>query len=151
MNRLSKANALKIAAVLSLALGIVGFVYTLPELGRGPEEIETGPVFIFSTILLVISILRIIGAYGAWHRQRWGIVLTLLTNLTDAILAAPGLFFAPTFGWWLSAVIGVVVGMTVIGLCLWRDERRVTTEQISTVVPKKTTRNELAHDKLAHD
>lgn len=128
MNRLSRANALKIAAVLSLLLGLFGFFGALPFLARGTavDLAADSPPYIIVLMGFVFAILRVIGAYGVWVKQRWGIVLTILANAIDMILALPGIVFAPTMTLWLSATIGTVVSILIILLCLWRDRKPVT-------------------------
>jgi uncharacterized membrane protein (DUF2068 family) len=66
-----------------------------------------------------------ISAYGVWKEQRWGIVVTILVNAIDSILALPGIFVGPTMEFWLSAMLGIIVSIVVIVLCLWRDRRPV--------------------------
>lgn len=74
----------------------------------------------------VLAIVMITAAYGAWNRQRWGIVLTLLANTLDALLAVPGIFFAPTESAQLSAAVGVLGSIIICLLCLWRDRKPIT-------------------------
>jgi uncharacterized membrane protein (DUF2068 family) len=126
MNRLSRASALKIAAVLSFLLGLFSFVTAIPYLARGAAALDTAnnaPPFFIILAALVFAILRIVGAYGLWQNQRWGVMLTIVANALDAVAAAPGVLFAPTRTLWISALVSVVVSVVVIVLCLWRDRR----------------------------
>ena len=126
MRRLSRVNALKIAAVLSLLLGLVGLFGALPYLARGAaalnQEIDSPPYFVIVTAF-IFTILRLIGAYGVWNRQRWGIVLTLLVNALDSVLSAPGILFAPTIALQLASIVNVVASIVIIVLCLWREHK----------------------------
>ena len=127
MKRLSRANALKIAAVLSLLLGLVGFFGALPLLARGSTVVnlaDDAPPYFVLLMGFVFAILRITGAYGVWIRQRWGILIVILANVIDSIFALPGIVFAPTLGLWLSATIGTLVSIVIIVLCLWRDQKQ---------------------------
>jgi hypothetical protein len=126
MNRLSRSNALKIAAVISFLLGAYGFVESIPYLVQGdvvaPPGVNEIPYFVI-VAAFVFNIVRIVGAYGTWNRQRWGIVLTLIVNAIDSILAAPGIFFGPTLYLQIGSAIGIIASVAVIVLCLWRDRR----------------------------
>lgn len=119
--RLSRANALKLAAIISFLLGLYAFVSALPSLSLGAAELEEGAGFTFLLVTFVLAILRIVAAFGVWLQQRWAIAITILVNAVDAILAMPGLLYAPTLGWWVAAFLGVVGGGIIIVLCLWRD------------------------------
>ena len=127
MNRLSRAKALRIAAILSLLIGLVGFFGALPLLARGATGANLAtdsPPYVILLLGFVFAILRMTGAYGVWVKQRWGIVITILANAIDSILALPGIVFAPTLGLWLSATIATLVSIVIIVLCLWRDQKR---------------------------
>jgi O-antigen/teichoic acid export membrane protein len=129
MKPLSRSTALKIAVVLSLILGVIGLVFALPMLSRGVSDIERAndaPPYFIVLSGFVFAILRLVGAYGTWREQRWGIVITILANALDSILALPGIFYAPTTELWLSAIFGVAVSVVIIVLCLWRDPKPMT-------------------------
>ncbi len=128
MNRLSRPTALKIAAVLSFILGVVDFIFVLPMLSRGESDVDLAndtPPFIIVFSAFVFAIIRLVGAYGVWTNRRWGIVVTILANAIDSILALPGIFAAPTMELWLDATLGVIVSVVIIILCLWRDRKSV--------------------------
>lgn len=128
MSSLSRATALKIAAILSLLLGLYALIATLPYLMQGQAAIDQAtdspPYFVILGGFL-LSFVRIVGAIGTWRNQRWGIVLTIIANATDALGALPGIFFAPTTALQISAIVGVMGSVLVIVLCLWRDRRTV--------------------------
>jgi uncharacterized membrane protein (DUF2068 family) len=120
---------LKIAAILSLLLGVAGLVAAIPLLMQGRTNVEQtldGPPYALVVAIFGFAIVRIVGAYGTWKRQRWGIVLTLLANTIDSVLAAPGFFFAPTTQWQMIAFVSVLIGVVIIVFCLWRDPRPAT-------------------------
>lgn len=129
MNRLSRATALKIGAAISFVMGLYYFFSAIPYLIQGYVEPMPGVNQIPQSVIIsafVFAILRIIGAFGAWRQQRWGIVLTLLANAIDLVLGLPGLLFAPTMELLVSTIVGVITDVAVIVLCLWRDRRPVT-------------------------
>jgi hypothetical protein len=127
MKNLSRANALKLAAVISFLLGIGGVMLAVPELTRGADVLDdTADSAPFAVIIIafVFAVMRITAAPGLWQSQRWGIVLTLIANALDALAAAPGILFGPTLALKAAASSGVVLSLVVIVLCLWRDPPR---------------------------
>ena len=130
MKNLSRATALKIAATLSFLNGAYGFIFSLPLLARGMDDLnqanDAPPYFVLMGSF-VLSVIQLVAASGTWRNQRWGIIATLLTNTFGALLAAPGLLFAPTQDLWLSATIGLLAGIVCIVLCLWRDAKATLT------------------------
>jgi cytochrome c biogenesis factor len=128
MSALSRTTALKIAAILSLLLGLYALISTLPYLMQGQAAIDQatdGPPYFVILAAFLLSFVRIAGAFGTWRNQRWGIVLTIIANAVDALSALPGIFFAPTTALQISAIVGVVGSVLVIVLSLWRDRRPV--------------------------
>ena len=128
MQRLSRTTALKIAAIISFAVGLYYFIAAIPYLMQGDVEPDPNVNQIPFGIIIaafVFAIMRIIGAFGTWRQQRWGIVLTLVANGADLVLGLPGLIFAPSMEIFISNIIGVIATVAVIVLCLWRDRRPV--------------------------
>jgi uncharacterized membrane protein (DUF2068 family) len=128
MNRLSRSTALKLAAIISLAMSIFTVITALPYLSQGVEAVnqaeDTAPYFVLA-LGFVLSIMRIVAAYGTWHNQRWGIIITLLTTALDTLAAVPGILFAPTTFTWVGSTISTILGIVIIVLCLWRDRKPV--------------------------
>lgn len=126
MNRLSRATALKIAAVLSLLLGLYSFMNFLPYLVRGAADLDQGgdaPPYFVIMLGFILAILRIASAYSVWQNQRWSLIVMLLANVLDTLSAVPGIFFAPTIYLQRSATVGVMLGIVLSVLCLWRERR----------------------------
>ncbi len=126
MKSLSRSTALKIAAALFALMGAVSILNTLPLIARGAagvaQSTDSPPYFILM-IGLLTGVIAIVGAYGAWNRQRWGIVLTILVNLLNGLTALPGILFAPQPGLRVISIITVGVAILVIVFCLWRERR----------------------------
>ena len=126
MKRLSRAMALKIAAILSFLLGVYRIYFSLPELALPSANATTAgdafPYFVMVTTF-VFGIVRLVAADGTWQNQRWEIVLTILANALDIVGAVPVLLFAPTRAVWNAVVLTVLLGLVVIILCLWRDRK----------------------------
>lgn len=128
MNRLSRSTALKIAAIISLAISIFAVIDALPYLSRGAEAVNQAgdaPPYFVVVLGFVLSIMRIVSAYGTWQNQRWGIIITLLATALDTLAAVPGIFFAPTTYLWVGSTISTFIGIVIIVLCLWRDRKPV--------------------------
>jgi uncharacterized membrane protein (DUF2068 family) len=131
MNRLSRSTALKIAAILSLALSVFAVIDAIPSLIRGEQianQVGDAPPYFVILLGFVLAIVQIMAAYGTWHNQRWGIVLTLLATALNTVAAVPGIFFAPTTYLWIYATLGSLLSVVIIVLCLWRDPKPVTVQ-----------------------
>ncbi len=127
IQRLSRATALRIAAVLSLLIGlwsIATAVSTLPS-GAAVLNQEGGNTPPYSVYLMkiLISPVQLIGAYGAWRNQRWGVIALLLAHTVDVVFAAPGLLFAPTPFVRHLVIFAIVTDVIVIVLCLSLDRK----------------------------
>jgi cytochrome c biogenesis factor len=126
MKGLSRSTALKIASVLSILMGLVSIANTLPLIARGATEIaqsSDSPPYFVLMIGLFTGIIAIIGAYGAWNQQRWGIILSILVNLVNGLSAVPGILFAPQPGLMILSIATVVVSILIVVLCLWRERK----------------------------
>ena len=124
MTRLSRSTALKLAAALSFLSGAYGFIASLPLLARGMDDLNRSadaPPYFVIMASFVLSVIQIVAAYGTWQNHRWEIIITLLANAIGALLAAPGLLFAPTPDLWWSATTGLLISVVICVLCLWRD------------------------------
>jgi hypothetical protein len=125
MNRLSRPTALKIAAVLSFLLNAFSIIIVLLFGAEAANQFE-GPGFGAVILSTALGVAGVVAAYGAWMQMRWGIILTIIVNLINALFAAPGILFAPTPFLFVSATITVVLGIVIIVLCLWRDRKLAT-------------------------
>jgi hypothetical protein len=130
MNRLSRSTALKIAAVLMVLMSLFDIIgFEIPALLAGAEAIDKlanttgGPPFFMVIATFTVDIIAIVAAYGAWQAQRWGVILLLVTAILTTIPALAGMLFAPDMPTRVSAGVGVILGILVVVLCLWRDRR----------------------------
>ena len=129
MNRLSRSTALKTAAVLSFLLSASGVIFSLPLIAQGATAVEQGgetPPYFILLLALIVGVVGVVAAFGAWKGQRWGIILTILANVVNGLSAAPGMLFAPTPGLLIAASVTVVLGIAIIVLCLWPDRKLAT-------------------------
>ncbi|MCW5852384.1 MAG: hypothetical protein KIT87_20085 [Anaerolineae bacterium] len=130
MNHLSRPTALKIAAVISFLVAVFGVITSLPFLARGAQALDSAgdaPPYVVIMMGVLLSVVAMIAAYGAWKQQRWGIILTIIANTLNGLLAAPGIFFAPSSALFVSALVGVILSSIIVVLCLWREPRPATT------------------------
>lgn len=124
MNRLSRTTALKIAAILSLLTAVYSLIDALPYLARGAADLNQAvdsPPSVVIVLVFALAIVKIVAAYGAWHKQRWGVVLTLLANALDTLVGVPGILFGPTPYLRIGSIIMTILGIVIIVLCLWRE------------------------------
>jgi uncharacterized membrane protein (DUF2068 family) len=105
-----------IAAVLCAVNALVNIV----PFGAGGNDI---PAFvIYASIAL--GAIGLVGAYGLWRVRRWGALLSGAVLVLSALLAAPGIVFAPTLVLHLLASVGVLVAVVVLTLILLPSSRR---------------------------
>src|SRR3954451_25451565 len=102
MNRLSRANALKIAAVLMVLMSLFDIIwFEIPALLQGEAATDAianttgGPPFFMVIVTFTLDIVAIVAAYGAWQAQRWGVVLLLITAILTTLPSVAGMLFAP--------------------------------------------------------
>lgn len=125
MGTITRSTALRIAAVLSLAVAVIGIVfYDLPNLTLGAAASESPfPLVLGSS---ASDVLALVAAYGAWRGQKWGAVLLILVNGFWVVQAVAGLLFDASAGETLFAAVMLVHHVVVIVLCLWRERVTVT-------------------------
>lgn len=128
MKSLSRATALKFAAVLSIIEAVGSILISLPLIARGASGVTSSadsPPYIVLMMSLLLSVIAIVAAYGAWNQQRWGVILTILVNLVNGLSAVPGILFAPVPGYRASAIGTVIVTILIIVFSLWRERKPV--------------------------
>ena len=113
-----------IAVVLHALLGLAAIFITIPEMTGAVSPDEGPPMFIVITSL-VIGILSLVSAWGAWQGKKWGQISTIVLRALDGLSAAPGIVFAPTTGLWITATVSVVLAIVVIWLLLMPVSRQV--------------------------
>jgi hypothetical protein len=112
-----------IAVVLHALLGLAAILITIPEMTGGVSPDEGPPMFIVVTSL-VIGVLSLVSAWGAWQGKKWGMVSAIVLRILDALGAAPGIVFAPTLVLSIAATVSVLLAIVVIWLLLMPVSRR---------------------------
>lgn len=119
---MNRPKTYTIAALIQLVVSLFSVVASLPQLVQGANTVEqapdSAPYFIF-VLGFGIGLLGLVSAYGVWRNQKWGVILTILLRLVDGLSALPGILFAPTITLKISASVGVLIAIVVIGLLLW--------------------------------
>ena len=130
MNNLSRSNALKIAAVIVLALALFSMiVYEIPFLTQGMAALdqaanaEQGPPFFMVVLGFAFNILAIVAAYGTWKAQRWGVILIIIVSAFNCINNALAAVFAPWTATRILAIVFVIMYLGAIYLCLRREPK----------------------------
>jgi len=122
MNGLTKN---KIAAIL-IAL------YTLPQaviaynwIATGSENIQDMGIG-FALSGFGTMIVGLMCAPGVWQDHKVYKILAMIIFGINALGALPGILFAPTLGWRLAAILGVVIFVVILVLLLRRTPEPVT-------------------------
>ena len=120
-----------IAVVLHALLGLAAIFITIPEMtgGVGPDE---GPPLFIVVTSLVIGVLSLVSAWGAWQGKKWGQVSTIVLRALDGLGAAPGIVFAPTPMLTITAILSVILAIVVIWLLLIPVSRRFFGQSIGS-------------------
>jgi hypothetical protein len=122
MNR-QRPLPVTIAVVLHALLGLAAIFITIPEMTGAVSPDEGPPMFIVVTSL-VIGVLSLVSAWGAWQGKKWGQVSTIVLRALDGLSAAPGVVFAPTPVLAITAAVSVILALVVIWLLLMPVSRR---------------------------
>lgn len=79
-----------------------------------------------AALLLIMSSIGMVAAYGIWQNQKWGKITAIILVTLNALLALPGIIFAPTFLGKLEPISAVVIAIIVVLLLLWRTPQSNT-------------------------
>ncbi|MBL7259318.1 hypothetical protein [Paractinoplanes lichenicola] len=117
---MTRSTALKVAAVLSVLVAIIGIVaFDLPNLVLGAEDSRDPFALVLGSF--TSDVVALVAAYGAWRLQKWGAVLLIAVNAFWIIQAVGSLLFDTGAGAIAFASVMLVHHVTVISLCLWRE------------------------------
>ena len=120
MGVMTRSTALKIAAVLSVLVAVIGItVFDLPNLVLGARDSQDPFAIVVGSF--TSDVLALVAAYGAWRTQKWGAVLLIAVNAFWIIQAIGSLLFDSTGGELAFASVMLVHHVFVITLCLWRE------------------------------
>ena len=93
---MSRPRAYTIAAIVMVLYSLVDIAVNLPSLAQGaPAPGTDGPPFFLLLFGFALDVVGIIGAYGVWRLQKWGVMLTVAIAALDCLTQLPGIIFAP--------------------------------------------------------
>ena len=121
----SKASA----AILNALISMVGLVVSIAPLHLGSEGASASgdnPPFAVLVVGVVLGVLGLVGSFGIWRGERWGLILTVVIRGLDGLASLAGVFADDTTLRWL-AIVSVVGAAVVIFLLL-----RPTSESVAT-------------------
>jgi len=122
MNRSKQIVIASVLTVLYALQGIIRISIALATQNQSAQEMGNG----FLVILLILYTVCLVSVYGVWQNQKWGKILVIITLGLNALLALPGIIFAPTLLMKLDPGSGVVVAIVVTILLLQRPQQPVT-------------------------
>ena len=111
------------AAVLNLALSLIGVAISLPALFLGSDgaaEAGDQPPFGILVLVFALSMIGIVASYGIWKVERWGVVLAIVVNAVNFISGLPGAFVGPTLFLKVGSAVSCVLNVVVVWLLLRR-------------------------------
>jgi uncharacterized membrane protein (DUF2068 family) len=124
---MSRSRNILTGAVFAALLSLANFITALILLPRGSADLASDgnqPPYAIVVLEVIVGAIGLVGAYGAFRSQRWGILLTLIVMAVNVLASVPGIAFAPTFLSQASSAIATVVSGIVIWLLLRRDARK---------------------------
>ena len=127
---MNRPKTYTVAAILQLLISGIIVVLAFPILFQGAAAVEQAgdepAPFFFIVIAFSLGLLGLVSAYGVWRNQKWGVVLTIALRAVAALLALPGILFAPTLELKLFPTFEVAISIAIIVLLLWPKSRLVT-------------------------
>ena len=122
MNRSIQIVIASILTALYALQAIIRVSIALATQNQIAQEMGNG----FLVLILILNTVALVSAYGVWQNQKWGKILAIITLGVNALLALPGVMFAPTLALKLDPASGVVVAIVVTILLLYRPKQPVT-------------------------
>ncbi len=119
---MQKTTLFKTVVIIHFLTSLFGALSAFPALLGGPETpgFTQGIPQIVIVSGSLLGVMGLVSAYGAWHRQKWGIWLTIVLEAANGLLALPGVLFAPNNAARFFAILGVAASVFVIaGMLLW--------------------------------
>lgn len=115
----TKPSTVVVSALILLVILGLGhlFVPAMPDADKIPLAVVYGDV--------VLGVLSLVAAFGAWNLKRWGVTLTFIVAALNIVSAAPGVVSAPTTGLRVITVVYALVSLLIIGLMAISSERKV--------------------------
>jgi hypothetical protein len=122
MNRSNQIALASILTALYALQAVIRVSIALATQNRDAQDMGNG----FLVAILILNTVALVSVYGVWQNQKWGKILAIITLGVNALLALPGVIFAPTFLLKLDPGSGVIVAIVVTILLLRRTQQSVT-------------------------
>ncbi len=116
---MNRPRTYTIAVILQLLLSVSSIPGSISFLARGDAGFSSGPPFAVELVIFATAILGLPAAYGVWHNQRWGVILSIVLGILTGLVCLPGLLFAPSLFGQLASAADVVLDVAIIVLLLW--------------------------------
>jgi hypothetical protein len=119
------------AAALNAVISVIGLVVSIVPLHLGAEGASASgdnPPFAALVLGVVLGVLGLVGSFGIWRGERWGLILTIVIRGLDGLASLAGIFADDTTLRAL-AILSVVGAAVVIVLLLRRTSESVATTQ----------------------
>lgn len=113
-----RPTAMSVAAALFALFNVLSVATAfIPAFSNGVPG-----VVVYGTA--VLGLVGLVAAYGLWTLKKWGVWVTIVLSLLNALAAVPGIAFAPTTLLFVSAIVGVVGYALIIVLVMMPTSRR---------------------------
>jgi uncharacterized membrane protein (DUF2068 family) len=112
------------AAVLNALISVIGLVVSIAPLHLGADGAGASgdnPPFAVLVVGVVFGVLGLVGSFGIWRGERWGLILTVVIRGLDGVASLAGVFAEDTTLRGLA--IASVVGAAVVIFLLLRPTR----------------------------
>lgn len=109
---MNKPNLFKTAVIIFALSSIYGIIVALPGMMEASGLAGVPPVVII--LGAILNSAGLVGAWGAWQGQKWGIWLTIILNAIGLLLTLPGILFAPNNGARAIAITSITISIFVI-------------------------------------
>jgi uncharacterized membrane protein (DUF2068 family) len=117
------------AAVLNALISAVGLVVSIAPLHLGSDGASAAgdnPPFAALVMGVVLGVLGLVGSFGIWRGERWGVILTIGVRSLDGLASLAGVFTGDTT-LRVLALVSVIGAAVVIFLLLRPQGQRVET------------------------
>ena len=124
---MKRSTNIVIAAVLTALYCLINVIRGSIAIATQNREVQNAGNG-FAVLIVILSTIGLVSAYGIWQNQKWGKVLAIITMGLNGLLALPGVIFAPTLPLKLDPASGVTAAIVVIVLLLRRPKEVVVAE-----------------------
>ena len=121
---MKRSTNIVIAAVLTALFCLINVIRGSVAIATQNQEVQNAGNG-FAVLIVILSTIGLVSAYGIWQNQKWGKVLAIITMGLNGLLALPGVIFAPTLPLKLDPASGVTAAIVVIVLLLRRPKEVV--------------------------